>query len=126
MSRVKRGVTSKKRHKKILKQARGYYGARSKVFRVAKQAVIKSHQYAYRDRRQKKRTVRRMWIVSINAAVRKYNMSYSKFIFNLKTFNIKVNRKILFELILKNENSLKYIMEKFKNISDIHGTKEHN
>ncbi|PHQ59445.1 MAG: 50S ribosomal protein L20, partial [Robiginitomaculum sp.] len=82
--RVKRGVTARKRHKKVLKKAKGYYGARSRVFRVAKQAVIKAGQYAYRDRRQKKRQFRALWIARINAGARECGLSYSKLIDGLK------------------------------------------
>ena len=111
MSRVKRGVTAKKRHKKILKQARGYYGARSKVFRVAKQAVIKSLQYSYRDRRVKKRNIRRLWIININAAVRQYGLSYNLFIYKMKKSNININRKMLYKLI-DNEILFKKLIDK--------------
>jgi len=112
MSRVKRGVISRKRHKKVLKQAKGYYSARSKVFRVAKQAVIKSLQYSYRDRKCKKRIFRRNWILTINAAVRQYGYSYSKFIYNLKKFNIELNRKMLCMLIKNNNDLFKIILDK--------------
>ncbi len=95
MSRVKRGVTARARHKKILDQAKGYYGARSRVYRVAKQAVIKAGQYAYRDRRQKKRQFRRLWIVRINAAARENGLSYSQFMAGLHGMGIVVDRKIL-------------------------------
>ena len=84
MSRVKRGVTARARHKKVLDKAKGYYGARSRVYRVAKQAVIKAAQYAYRDRRQKKREFRALWIIRINAAAREFGLSYSAFINGLK------------------------------------------
>ena len=120
MSRVKRGVTARKRHKKILKQARGYYGARSKTFKVAKQAVIKAHQYSYRDRRQKKRVMRRLWITNINAAARKYGYSYSDFIFLLKKIKININRKILYTLIKEEKACIDNI---FKKISEINDTK---
>ena len=85
MSRVKRGVQAHRRHKKILKLAKGYYGARSRVFRVAKQAVIKAGQYAYRDRRQRKRQFRVLWIARINAAARELGMKYSTFMNGLNT-----------------------------------------
>ena len=98
MPRVKRGVQAHARHKKIMKAARGYYGARSKVYRVAKQAVIKAGQYAYRDRRQKKRVFRALWIVRINAALRPLGMSYSKFIGGLKKAEINLDRKVLADL----------------------------
>ena len=98
MPRVKRGVTAHARHKKVLKQAKGYYGARSRVFRVAKQAVIKAGQYAYRDRRQRKRQFRALWIARINAEARVNGLSYSRFINGLKKSNIEVDRKMLAEL----------------------------
>jgi len=93
MTRVKRGVVARRRHKKILKQAKGYYGARSRVFRVAKQAVIKAGQYAYRDRRQRKRQFRALWIARINAASRANGLSYSRFIAGLKKSGIEIDRR---------------------------------
>lgn len=98
MPRVKRGVTAHRRHKKILKAAKGYYGARSRVFRVAKQAVTKAGQYAYRDRRVKKRTFRALWITRINAQSRVEGMSYSRLIAGLKKANIELDRRVLAEL----------------------------
>ena len=98
MARVKRGVVARRRHKKVLKQAKGYYGARSRVFRVAKQAVIKAGQYAYRDRRQRKRQFRALWIARINAAARINGLSYSRFIHGLKVANIEIDRKVLADL----------------------------
>jgi len=98
MPRVKRGVTAKARHKKILKAAKGYYGARSRVFRVAKQAVIKAAQYAYRDRRQRKRQFRALWIQRINAAARLNELSYSRFMNGLKKANIELDRKVLSDI----------------------------
>ena len=98
MPRVKRGVTAHARHKKVLKQAKGYYGARSKVFRVAKQAVIKAGQYAYRDRRQKKRDFRALWIVRVNAGARENGLSYSRLINGLKQADIEIDRKVLADL----------------------------
>ena len=98
MSRVKRGVTAHARHKKVLDQAKGYYGARSKIYRVAKQAVIKAGQYAYRDRRQKKREFRALWIARINAAARELGMNYSNFMNGLKKAEIEVDRKVLADL----------------------------
>ena len=95
MARVKRGVTSHAKHKKVLKQVKGQYGRRKNTIRVAKQALEKSMQYAYRDRRNKKRAFRRLWIVRINAAVRQYGLSYSKFISLLKEKEIIINRKAL-------------------------------
>ena len=98
MARVKRGVQAHRRHKKILARAKGYYGARSRVYRVAFQAVIKAGQYAYRDRRQKKRQFRALWIVRINAAARLYDLSYSRFINGLSKAGIKVDRKVMADL----------------------------
>ena len=98
MARVKRGVQSKKRHKKILKQAKGYRGARSRTYKVAKQAVMRAGQYAYRDRRQKKRVFRSLWIIRINAAARENGISYSKLIAGLKKANIELDRKLLADL----------------------------
>jgi large subunit ribosomal protein L20 len=98
MPRVKRGVTAHARHKKVLNQAKGYYGARSKVFRVAKQAVIKAGQYAYRDRRQKKREFRALWIARINAGARENGLSYSRMINGLNLATIEIDRKVLADL----------------------------
>jgi large subunit ribosomal protein L20 len=98
MARVKRGVTARARHKKVLDKAKGYYGARRKVFRVAKQAVIKAGQYAYRDRRQRKREFRALWIARINAAARTCGLSYSKLIDGLKRAGIEIDRKALADL----------------------------
>src|ERR1700720_4191638 len=98
MARVKRGVTAKARHKKVLKQAKGYYSARRSVYRVAKQAVIKAAQYAYRDRRQRKREFRALWIVRVNAAARSHGMTYSAFMNGLKKASIEVDRKILADI----------------------------
>ena len=95
MSRVKRGVQAKKRHKKILKLAKGYRGARSRTFKVANQAVLKAGQYAYRDRKVKKRTFRSLWIIRINAAVREHGLSYSVFMNGLKKANIDLDRRVL-------------------------------
>src|SRR5690554_7263093 len=95
MARVKRGVVARRRHKKILKQAKGYYGARSRVFRVAKQAVIKAGQYAYRDRRNRKRAFRALWIARINAGARANGLSYSRLIAGLKKSNVEIDGKVL-------------------------------
>ncbi len=100
MSRVKRSVVSRARRKKVLKQAKGYYGARSRQFKVAKQAVIKAGQYAYRDRRQRKRQFRQLWVVRINAAAREHGLSYSRFIAGLKKAEIEVDRKVLADLAI--------------------------
>ena len=98
MARVKRGVTARARHKKVLDEAKGYYGARRKVYRVAKQAVIKAGQYSYRDRRAKKREFRRLWIVRINAAARQNGLSYSRFMDGLNKADIDIDRKVLADL----------------------------
>lgn len=100
MPRVKRGVASRARRKKVLKQAKGYYGARSRTFKVAKQAVIKAGQYAYRDRRQRKRQFRSLWIVRINAEARQHGLSYSRMMAGLKKASIEVDRKVLADLAL--------------------------
>ncbi len=100
MARVKGGVNAKKRHKKILRQAKGYFGAKSKLFRVANQAVMKSLSYAYVGRKRRKRDFRKLWIARINAATRQNGMSYSKFMHGLKVANIDINRKALSELAI--------------------------
>ncbi len=114
MPRVKRGVTAKARHKKILKQAKGYYGARSRVYRVAKQAVIKAGQYAYRDRRQRKRQFRALWIIRINAAARLCDLSYSRLIDGLKKANIEIDRKMLADIAVHDHDAFVEIAEKAK------------
>lgn len=114
MARVKRGVTARARHKKILDAAKGYYNARRKVFRVAKQAVIKAGQYAYRDRKAKKRDFRALWIVRINAAARLHGLSYSRFVSGLKKANIAIDRKILAELAVYNKSAFAVLAEKAK------------
>ena len=101
MARVKRGVVAKARHKKVLKKAKGYYGARSKLFKTAKQAVIKAGQYAYRDRRQRKRQFRALWITRINAAARQHDMSYSRLINGLNLAEIEVDRKVLADIAVR-------------------------
>lgn len=98
MPRVKRGVVAHARHKKILQKAKGYYGARRKLFKTANQAVTKAGQYAYRDRRQRKRQFRALWIARINAAARLYDLSYSRFINGLSRAGIEIDRKILADL----------------------------
>jgi large subunit ribosomal protein L20 len=114
MARVKRGVTAKARHKKVLKQAKGYYGARRKVYRVAKQAVIKAGQYAYRDRRTRKRQFRRLWIVRINAAARQFDMSYSRFMDGLNKAEIEIDRKVLADLAVHDIAAFGVLAEKAK------------
>lgn len=103
MARVKRGVTAKARHKKVLSKARGYYGARRKTYKVAKQAVIKAGQYAYRDRRQRKRQFRGLWITRINAAARLHGLSYSRLVNGLKRADIEVDRKVLADLAVHDD-----------------------
>jgi large subunit ribosomal protein L20 len=98
MPRVKRGVTARARHKKVLALAKGYRGRRKNVYRIAKQAVMKAGQYAYRDRRQRKRQFRQLWITRINAAARECGLSYSKFMNGLKRASINVDRKVLADL----------------------------
>lgn len=114
MSRVKRGVVARRRHKKIMKQGKGYYGARSRVFRVAKQAVIKAGQYANRDRRQRKRQFRALWITRINAAARVNGMSYSRFVAGLKKAGIEIDRKVLADLAVHEKATFAAIVEKAK------------
>lgn len=114
MTRVKRGVVARRRHKKVLKQAKGYYGARSRVFRVAKQAVIKAGQYAYRDRRNRKRQFRALWIQRINAGARINGMSYSRFIGGLKKAGIEIDRKVLADLAVHEKATFAAIVEKAK------------
>lgn len=111
MARVKRGVTARKRHKKVLKLAKGYSGARSRVFRVAKQAVTKAGQYAYRDRRQRKRQFRALWIARINAAARLNDLSYSRFINGLKKSNVEIDRKVLADIAVYDKDGFAKIAE---------------
>ncbi len=114
MARVKRGVTARARHKKVLKKAKGYYGARSRVFRTAKQAVIKAGQYAYQGRKQKKRQFRSLWIIRINAAVNQQGLSYSKFIAGLKRAKIDIDRKILADIAVHDKKAFAAIVAKAK------------
>jgi large subunit ribosomal protein L20 len=114
MPRVKRGVTAHAKHKKILSKAKGYSGARSKVLRVAKQAVTKAAQYAYRDRRQKKRDFRALWIVRINAGARENGLSYSRFINGLKTAGVEIDRKVLADLAVFDKPGFAALAERAK------------
>ena len=114
MSRVKRGVTAHAKHKKVISQAKGYYGRRKNVFRVATQAVTKAGQYAYRDRRQKKRQFRALWITRINAAARLNGLSYSRFMDGLKKAEIDIDRKVLAELAVHNEEAFAALAEQAK------------
>jgi len=114
VARVKRGVQARARHKKVIKQAKGYSGRRKNVFRVAKQAVTKAGQYAYRDRRQRKRQFRRLWIARINAGARELGMSYSRLIDGLTKASIEVDRKVLSELAINNKEAFAALVEKAK------------
>ncbi|MCX2976834.1 50S ribosomal protein L20 [Candidatus Marimicrobium litorale] len=114
MPRVKRGVVANRRHKKILKQAKGYYGARSRIFRVAKQAVTKAGQYAYRDRRQRKRQFRALWITRINAQSRANGLSYSRLINGLKKADVQLDRRVLADLAVHDKPAFAAIVEQAK------------
>ncbi len=114
MARVKRGVTARRRHKKLLSQAKGYYNARRKVYRVAKQAVTKALQYAYIGRKQKKRQFRALWIVRINAASRQFGLSYSRLMNGLKKAGIELDRKALADIAVHDINAFGVIAEKAK------------
>lgn len=114
MARVKRSVASRARRNKILKLAKGYYGARSRTFRVAKQAVIKAGQYAYRDRRQKKRQFRALWIQRINAGARECGLSYSRMIDGLNKANVVIDRRVLADLALHERDTFAALAEKAK------------
>ncbi len=114
MSRVKRGVTARAKHKKVLNKAKGYYGARSRIYRVAKQAVIKAAQYAYRDRRNRKRDFRALWIVRINAAARTNGLTYSAFMNGLKVASIQVDRKVLADIAVHDKAAFTALAEQAK------------
>jgi large subunit ribosomal protein L20 len=114
MARVKRGVTARRRHKKILSRAKGYYNARRKVYRVAKQAVTKALQYAYIGRKQKKRQFRALWIVRINAGARQYGLSYSRMMNGLKKAGITVDRKVLADIAVHDIAAFGALAEKAK------------
>jgi large subunit ribosomal protein L20 len=114
MARVKRGVTSHAKHKKVLKAAKGFYGRRKNTIRVAKQAVEKANQYAYRDRKRKKRTFRALWIQRLNAAVRPFGLTYSRFIDGLGRAGVVVDRKILSDLAIREPAAFEAIVEKAK------------
>ena len=114
MARVKRGVTSRAKHKKVLKAVKGQWGRRKNTIRVAKQAMEKAMQYAYRDRRNKKRDFKSLWIQRINAGVREHGLTYAKFIDGLKKANIEINRKVLSEIALHEPAAFKTIVEKAK------------
>ncbi len=114
MPRIKRGVTAHRRHKKVLKQAKGYYGARSRVYRVAVQAVTKAGQYAYRDRKVKKRTFRSLWITRINAQARVEGTSYSQLIAGLKKAEIELDRKVLADLAVHDKQAFGQVVAQAK------------
>lgn len=114
MARIKGALNARKKHKKVLKTAKGFWGARSKQYRVAKQAVMRAMAHAFAGRKQTKREFRRIWIVRINAAARKNNISYSKLISGLKQLNININRKMLAELALNDPNAFAELVKKVK------------
>jgi len=114
MARVKRGVTARARHKKVLDKAKGYYGARSRTYRVAAQAVTKAGQYAYRDRRAKKRVFRALWITRINAEARNNGLSYSRLMDGLNKANIEVDRKVLADIAVHDKDGFAALAEKAK------------
>lgn len=114
MPRVKRGVTARARHKKVLAKAKGYYGARSRVYRVAKQAVIKAAQYAFRDRRQRKREFRALWIIRVNAAARLHGMTYSTFMNGLKRAAVNIDRKVLADMAVYDKEAFAVLAEQAK------------
>jgi large subunit ribosomal protein L20 len=114
MARVSRGVQAHAKHKKVLKKAKGYYGARSKVYRVAKQAVIKAGQYAYRDRRVRRRQFRRLWIVRINAEARNNGLSYSQFINGLNKAGVEIDRKVLSDIAIFDKGAFAKIADQAK------------
>jgi len=114
MPRVKRGVTARARHKKVLAKAKGFTQRRKNVFRVAKQAVMKAEQYAYRDRRARKRVFRTLWIARINAAVRELGMTYSAFMSGLKKAEIEIDRKVLADLAVQDKPAFAAVVEKVK------------
>ena len=114
MPRVKRGVTARARHKKVLAQAKGFRGRRKNVFRVAKQAVMKAGQYAYRDRRRRKREFRGLWIARINAAVRELGLTYSAFMAGLKRARIEIDRKVLADLAVRDKPAFAQIANQVK------------
>ncbi len=114
MPRVKRGVVSRRRRNRILRAAKGYYGARSKLFRTAREAVEKGWKYAYRDRKQRKRQMRSLWIARINAAAREHELSYSRFMFGLKQAGVEMDRKVLAELAISDPQAFGVLAEMAK------------
>ena len=114
MARVKRGVTGHAKHKKVLKAAKGYYGRRKNTIRIAKQAVEKANQYAFRDRKRRKRTFRALWIQRLNAAVREQGLTYSRFIDGLAKAGVEIDRKVLAELAISQPEAFRAVVEKAK------------
>ena len=114
--RIKRGVTSHRKHKKLLRSVKGYRMTKSRLIKVAKEAQLHAGQYAYAGRKIKKSNIRRLWIIRISAAVKNYGLSYSQFIAKLKIANISLNRKILAHLIVNDENAFKAVIDKIKNV----------
>lgn len=114
MPRVKRGVVARRRRNRILREAKGYYGARSKLFRTAREAVEKGWKYAYRDRKQRKRQMRSLWIARINAAAREHELSYSRFMFGLKQAGVEIDRKVLAELAIRDPQAFGVLAEMAK------------
>ena len=112
MARVKRGVTAHAKHKKVLKAAKGYYGARSRLIKTAKQAVEKAQQYAYRDRKRRKRNFRALWIQRINAATREHGLTYGRFINGLTNLGIEIDRKVLADIAVKDPAAFKALVDK--------------
>jgi large subunit ribosomal protein L20 len=114
MARVKRGVTAHAKHKKVLKAAKGFYGRRKNTIRIAKQAVDKANQYAFRDRKRRKRTFRALWIQRLNAAVRPYGLTYSRFIDGLNKSGLEIDRKVLSDIAIREPEAFQIIVEKAK------------
>ena len=115
MARVKRATNAKKKHKKVLKQAKGYYGSKSVLYRTANQAVMKSLNYAYIGRKHRKRDFRKLWIARINAATRMHDLSYSKFMHGLKVAGVDLNRKVLADMAVRDEKEFAKLVELEKN-----------
>jgi large subunit ribosomal protein L20 len=111
MTRVKRGQSKRKKHKKVLKEAKGYYGSKSRSYKIAKEQLLKSMSYAYRDRKNNKRNFRRLWITRINAAARINGVSYNEFIFGLKKASVDINRKMLSEIAVRDPDAFKDLAE---------------
>lgn len=124
MSRVKRGITTHARHKKVLKMAKGYRGRNSKVYRVAIERIEKALCYAYRDRRNRKRTFRVLWIQRINAAARMYGLTYSRFIYCLKQANVDLDRKILADLAVREPKALASLIKAVSSYATVDSSKE--